>query len=348
MKPESHSEAPSHSDADAPRKLSVVIPVYQSEASLAPLVQAISEALLPTGWNYEVILVNDFSPDRSWEVIVDLALKDPRVVGVDLRRNFGQDNAILTGMRLARGAFIVVMDDDLQHHPKYIPALLKEAERGFDVVYGEFRKRRQKRWKNAGSWINGRIAEALIYKPRNIYLSPFKIIRKDVADMVCNYGGPWPYIDGLLYQATWRVSSIPVDHFARFSGKSNYTFLRALGVSARLVFSSLKPVRLVTWSGLALVTLGLFAAIAIAAYRILIPQNFAGESIGWAALLVTVLVIAGMQMLIFGILGEYLGRIYLRVDQKPQTSIREVIRDQCNPAWQQATAAADRESEYVV
>ena len=285
------------------------------------------------GWEYETILVNDFSPDRSWDVIATLAGQDPHVIGINLRRNFGQDNAILTGMRFARGQYVVVMDDDLQHHPKYIRMLLEKAEEeDADVVYAEFKTKRQKRWKNIGSWIHGMIAEAVIYKPRNIYLSPYKIIRKEVAESICQYAGPWPYIDGLLYQTTWRISSVPIRHFERYAGSSNYTFWRSLGVSARLIFSfSVKPVRLVTWTGLAMAVLGLSAALAVIAYRLLIPGDFSPQSIGWASLMVTLLVISGMQMMIFGILGEYLGRIYLRLDQKPQTSIREVINRECIP-----------------
>jgi glycosyltransferase involved in cell wall biosynthesis len=343
-----HPAARSHSEPDATRKLSIVIPVFRSEDCLTPLVQAIADVLLPTGWDYEVILVNDFSPDHSWDVITALAQQDPHIVAVDLRRNFGQDNAILTGMRLARGEFLVIMDDDLQHHPKYIPRLLERVEDGFDVVYAEFKRKRQKRWKNIGSWINGKIAEVLIQKPRNIYLSPYKIIRGDVARVLCNYGGPWPYIDGLLYEATWRISSISVDHFPRYSGESNYTFLRSLGVSARLIFAfSVKPVRLITWSGMALAALGLLAAIAVAAYRILVPQDFSPQSVGWASLIVTILVIGGMQMMMFGILGEYLGRIYLRVENKPQTSIREVIYGHGGQDWAQASSG-ERPAEYVL
>ncbi len=343
-----HAGAPSRPDLDARLKLSIVVPVYRSEACLTPLVQAIGAALTPGGWSYEVILVNDFSPDRSWDVIAALVQEDPHVVGVDLRRNFGQDNAILAGMRLARGEFVVIMDDDLQHHPKYIPRLLEKVQAGFDVVYAEFRTKRHKRWKNIGSSIHGRIAEALIHKPRNVYLSPYKIIRKDVADIVCQYGGPWPYIDGLLYQATWRISSIVVEHFPRYSGTGNYTFLRSLGVSARLIFSfSIAPVRLITWSGLALAALGLLAAMAVAAYRVFLPQDFPPSTVGWASLIVTILVIGGLQMLMFGILGEYLGRIYLRVENKPQTSIRTVIGGESREG-SHAAPGGDRAPDYAL
>jgi len=339
----------SYSELDATRKLSIIIPVFRSEDCLVSLMQAITDVLLPGGWDYEVILVNDYSPDRSWDVITSLAQHDPHIVAVDLRRNFGQDNAILTGMRLARGEFLVIMDDDLQHHPKYIPKLVEKAEDGFDVVYADFKRKRQNRWKNIGSWINGRIAEVLINKPRNVYLSPYKIIRRDVARMVCNYDGPWPYIDGLLYEATWRISSISVDHFPRHSGSSNYTFLRSFGVSARLILSfSVKPVRLITWSGMALAALGLLAAIAVAAYRILVPEDFTTQSVGWASLIVTILVIGGMQMMMFGILGEYLGRIFLRVENKPQTSIREVIHGESLQDWGRNSSAVHSSTGYVV
>jgi undecaprenyl-phosphate 4-deoxy-4-formamido-L-arabinose transferase len=318
--------APSTPPSRATLKLSIVVPVYRSQACLAELVDAINRTMAKTGWTYETIFVNDFSPDRSWDIIAELASQDPRVVGIDLRRNFGQDNAILTGMRFARGQFVVIMDDDLQHHPKYIPALLEKLEEGADVVYAKFNLKRQKWWKNLGSWINGRIAESLIYKPRDVYLSPFKIVRKEVADAVCSHSGPWPYIDGLLYQYTWRIASIPVEHLERFAGDSNYTFWRSLGISARLVFSfSIKPVRLVTWTGFAAAALGLTAAVGIMGYRLLVPRDFAPQAVGWASLMVTFLFLGGMQMMIFGILGEYIGRTYLRLDNKPQTSIREVL-----------------------
>jgi polyisoprenyl-phosphate glycosyltransferase len=307
-------------------RLSIVIPVYRSEACLAELMRAITEALAPYNWDYEVILVNDFSPDRSWQVIESLCREYPFLVGVDLRRNFGQDNAILTGLRLSRGRYVAIMDDDLQHDPRYLPALMDKTEEGADVAYADFRKKQQKAWKNMGSWINGKIANRVLWKPKDVYLSPYKVVVREVADLICNYSGPKPYIDGLLFQATWRMASIPVEHFPRYAGRSTYSVWKALEVSARLIFSfSVKPVRLVTWCGLVMALVALLAASGITLYRLLFPEDFPVTAVGWSSMMVVFLLVSGIQMIFLGILGEYAGRAYLLVNRHPQTSIRTVI-----------------------
>ena len=317
---------PSMRDREFQLDLSIVVPVYRSEDCLEALVTAVADALTPTGRTYEIVLVNDFSPDNSWSVIESICAKIPHVVGVDLRRNFGQDNAIITGLRLARGKYVAVMDDDLQHHPSDLPALLAKIEEGFDVVYAEFRIKKQKLWKNLGSWFNGRVAELVIAKPRNVYLSPYKLIRGDVAKMICEYDGPDPYIDGLLFQVTARISQIPVDHHPRYAGRSTYTFWKSLRVWARLAVSfSAKPLRLVTWCGLLFAVFGLMLAIAVVVYRLRCPEDFSTETAGWASLMVALLVVGGIQMIFFGVLGEYTGRTFLNVNRKPQSAIREVL-----------------------
>jgi glycosyltransferase involved in cell wall biosynthesis len=317
--------------------LSIVVPVYRSEDCLEALVAAIDQALAPTGREYEVVLVNDFSPDGSWAVIESICATRANVVGVDLRRNFGQDNAIITGMRVARGKYVAIMDDDLQHHPRDLPALLSRIEEGFDVVYAEFRAKKQKLWKNLGSWFNGRVAEWVIDKPRDVYLSPYKIIRGEVADTVCGYQGPDPYVDGLLFQVTARITQIPVDHHPRYAGRSSYTFWKSLRVWARLAVSfSAKPLRLVTWFGLLFAVFGLMLAVAVVIYRLRWPEDFSRETAGWASLMVALLVVGGIQMIFFGILGEYTGRTFLNVNRKPQSAIREVLNAPAADATNQA------------
>lgn len=307
--------------------LSVVVPVYRSEDCLAALYDAVGCELRSAGISFELILVNDCSPDGSWGVIGSLCRTDPRVVGVDLRRNFGQDNAILAGLRLARGRHVAVMDDDLQHHPKYLPALLAKLEEGADVVYACFKTKRQKLWKNAGSWLNGKIAEWVLGKPKGVYLSPYKVIRGEVAEAVCDYPGPTPYIDGLLFQTTSRITQIPAEHYPRFEGRGNFTFLRSAGISARLAFSfSAKPLRLVSWCGFLLAGLGMLLTVFVVGYRLLFPEKFPPEAVGWASLMVATLLTGGLQMIFFGVLGEYAGRTYLLVSGKPQASVREVLR----------------------
>jgi len=308
--------------------LSIVVPVYRSEGCLNALTNAIAEALTPAVHSYEVVLINDCSPDESWKIIESLCQVHPNIVGVDLRRNFGQDNAILTGLRLARGQYVVIMDDDLQHHPKDIPTLLRKIEEGWDVVYADFRVKRQKLWKNIGSWFNGKVAEWVIDKPREIYLSPYKVIRKEVVELICNYVGPEPYIDGLLLQVTSRMTQIPVEHYSRYAGRSTYTIWKSLRVWARLAFSfSARPLRLITWFGLTFAALGLLLAVGVVLNRIFFPEQFPPAAIGWASLMVVLLFVGGIQLFFFGILGEYAGRTYLRVNGKPQTAVRQILNN---------------------
>ena len=309
-----------------PPDLSIVVPVYRSEACLDALEAEIAKALEPTGRSYEVVLVNDCSPDNSWAVIDSICRRNANVVGVDLRRNFGQDNAIITGLRLARGKYIAIMDDDLQHSPADLPALLGRVEQGPDVVYADFRIKRQKVWKNLGSWFNGKFAEWVINKPKDVYLSPYKIIRREVVEAICKYEGPDPYIDGLIFQVTSRIAQIPADHHPRYAGSSTYTFWKSVKVWARLAFSfSARPMRLVSGCGFLFAMLGLLLAVVVVLYRLLFPESFPPNAVGWTSLMVALLVLSGVQMFCFGIVGEYTGRIFLRVNDKPQTAIREEL-----------------------
>jgi polyisoprenyl-phosphate glycosyltransferase len=312
--------------------LSIVVPVYRSEDCLEALIEAIAESLDPTNRGYEVVLVNDCSPDNSWGVIEAICRTNPNVVGIDLRRNFGQDNALITGLRQARGRYVAIMDDDLQHHPRDLLALLDKIEEGADAVYADFRLKRQKLWKNLGSWFNGKFAQWVINKPKDIYLSPYKIIRKEVVEMICRYDGPDPYIDGLLFQITSKITQIPVDHHRRYAGASTYTLWKSLRVWGRLAFSfSTRPMRLVSWLGFGFAALGLLLAVVVILYRLLFPEQFPPGAVGWASLMVALLVLSGIQMLFFGILGEYTGRTFLKVNDKPQAAIREVLNQVRTP-----------------
>jgi undecaprenyl-phosphate 4-deoxy-4-formamido-L-arabinose transferase len=310
-------------------ELSLVIPVYRSEDCLRPLIDAIQQSLIPAGLTYEIILVNDCSPDRSWHVIEELCQEPRHVRGLDLRRNFGQDNAIMTGLRFVQGKYVVILDDDLQHDPHDIPGMLHrlQDERA-DVVYADFRAKHQKWWKNLGSWFNGKMAEWVISKPKHVYLSPYKIITRAVAELICRYDGPDPYIDGLLFQVTSRITQLPVEHHPRHAGTSSYTLMKSIKVWARLACSfSVRPLRLVTWCGFLFFLLGVTFALLVIAWRLLYPEDFPEAALGWASLIVLQLVVAGVQMLFFGVLGEYAGRTYLKVNNKPQTAIRVVLNE---------------------
>jgi len=318
------------------RDISVVVPVYRSEASLPALAAAVDKALNAAKLSYELILVSDGSPDRSWLVIKQLATRYPTVVGLCHRRNFGQDNAILTGLRRASGRAVVIMDDDLQHSPDDIPKLYEQMNRsGADVVYAHFVEKKQKAWKRFGSWINGKFAQWLIDKPPNIYMSPFKIARKEVADLIAAFDGPFPYVDSLLFQVTDRFSFIQTEHHPRLAGPSTYTFAKSLSVWSRLAFSfSVKPLRLVSWTGIAALVISFVAVLMIVIARVSYPDEFGNSAAGWASLMVLLLVIGGLQMLFLGILGEYAGRTHININRKPQSVVAETTDDQQNQVQQ--------------
>lgn len=309
-------------------EISVIVPVYRSEACLEALASAVDKALRMSGISYELVLVNDRSPDGSWRVIQQLARKYPTVKGFSHRRNFGQDNAILTGLRHASGKAAIIMDDDLQHSPDDIPKLYAQLNNsGADVVYAYFMEKKQKHWKNVGSWINGKFAQWLIDKPRDIYMSPFKILRREVAQLIANFDGPFPYVDSLLFQVTDRFSFIQAEHRPRFSGPSTYTFLKSVHIWSRLAFSfSVKPLRLVTWIGISALLASALGALLIIVTRIVNPA-FYDNAVGWASLMVIVLIMGGFQMISLGILGEYVGRTHININRKPQSIVAETTLD---------------------
>lgn len=230
------------------RKISIVIPVYNSEECVENLTAQIAEAL--KGVDYEQIMVNDCSHDKSWEKICDVVQKGFPVIGVNLRKNSGQDNAIFAGLTNATGKWVLIMDDDLQHSPFDIPALLKKAEEGYDCVYADFPKKKQAAWKNLGSAFNGKCAEILIEKPKKLYLSPFKIIRGEVAEEIMQSQSLYPYIDGLIFQVTHNITQIPIEHHKRATGKSNYNLVRSIRVFSKLIFGfSVIPLRIASYIG---------------------------------------------------------------------------------------------------
>ena len=306
--------------------LSIVVPVYRSEDCIEPLVEAIHSALSQEQLSYEVVLVNDGSPDESWVAIERATQTHREVVGIDLRRNYGQDNAIMAGLRVVRGGFVVIMDDDLQHDPKDIPAMVAKAVDGFDVVYGRFRHRQHKTWKRLGSWAHGKLADWVIEKPAAVYMSPFKVLRREVVELICEYDGPFPYVDGLLFQVTNRITQIDVEHHPRHAGESTYSFFNSVRVTLNLfVGFSVRPLRLVTAIGTFFAVLGLMLAAGVLIYRLVAPSDFPAEAVGWASLMIAILVIGGAQMIFFGVLGEYSGRTYLNVNRKPQSAIRTLL-----------------------
>jgi undecaprenyl-phosphate 4-deoxy-4-formamido-L-arabinose transferase len=305
-----------------PPALSFVIPLYNSALTIASLVRDI-EALAVDG-GHEVVLVNDGSTDRTSEVCRDL-IRDAQIpiTLIEHARNFGEHNAVLTGWRHATGAFVVNLDDDGQNPADEAVRLWQHAtSAGLDVVFGHYELKRHSFWRNAGSWFTNRITDWALDKPPGFYLSSFRCVRAFVTRQVVDYSGPYPYIDGLLLQVTQRIGSITVRHDERRAGQSGYTLRRLLRLwlSAWLNFSLL-PLRAATAVGVVTAVAGLVAFVAVV-WLWLLDR---GPASGWGWVMATVLVFSGTQLVMLGLIGEYLGRMFLTVNQRPQSVVREVV-----------------------
>jgi undecaprenyl-phosphate 4-deoxy-4-formamido-L-arabinose transferase len=306
---------------DHPVGLSIVVPVYRGAATVGKLVAALS-ALRPAG-GLEIVLVNDGSPDNSGDVCRELA----RTATVPLTylehaRNFGEHNAVMTGLRHARGAYVITMDDDLQNPPEEVVKLYDHARLGgWDVVYTRYAEKQHEGWRNLGSHFANRVADALLDKPKGLYLCSFRCMNAFVVRQISNYRGPYPYVDGLIMQVTQRIDSIEVKHLARAEGRSNYTLRRLVLLWLNLATNfSVLPLRLAILAGVAMGILGLAGAV-----MVVLEAMVTGTPSGWASSMMTTLLVAGVQFLILGVLGEYVGRAFLSANGKPQGVVREVI-----------------------
>jgi polyisoprenyl-phosphate glycosyltransferase len=308
-------------ELEAP-EVSVVVPVYRSAEILPRLAEETARALVAAGHQgrIELILVCDASPDDSWHVIQQLAMVTPWIHGVLLRKNAGQHNATMAGLARARGSRIVVMDDDLQHPPSAIPMLLAELDRGYDVCYTRYRNRQHALWKRVGSKLNDTVATLLLKKPRGLYLSSFKALDRAIASEIVKYDGPYAYVDGLILDVTRRIAVVEIDHAPRASGTGNYNVRRSVSLWLKMATSfSVYPLRLILAIGSLLALFSLVAVVCLIVIKLLHPSVAAG----WTSLIATVLLVGGVQLIGLGLIGEYLGRAYLKLNRKPQYVVRE-------------------------
>lgn len=304
--------------------ISIVVPVYNSAKLVETLHAEISRALQGK-LKYELILVNDGSKDDSWLRIRECALKHPEIVGVNLRKNCGQDNAIMAGLNLSTGDAVVIMDDDLQHDPNDIPRLVEQLSKGFDVCYAHFTKKKQSSIKNTGSELNGKMAGLLIDKPKAIYLSPFKVIEKGTVKEILRFAGSYPYIDGIILTITSNITQIDCEHHERAAGKSNYTLSRSIQVFFKMFTGfSVLPLRIATISGIVATLIGAGLGIKYL-YDYFIARNYIE---GWTTVVMLIILFGGLILITLGIVGEYIGRMYLTLNNKPAYSIAEIVRNQ--------------------
>jgi undecaprenyl-phosphate 4-deoxy-4-formamido-L-arabinose transferase len=303
--------------------LSFVIPLYNSAETLGAVVQAIDALTVEGG--HEIVLVNDGSSDRTGDVCRDF-MRTARVPVTYLEhaRNYGEHNAVLTGWRHARGAYVVNLDDDGQNPPAEAVRLWQHARTsGLDVVFGHYAIKQHSAWRNFGSWLTTRMTDWALEKPAGFYLSSFRCVTAFVAREVAVHTGPYPYIDGLILQVTQRIGSIEVRHEERKAGTSGYTLRRLLRLwlSAWVNFSVL-PLRVATVLGLVMAVAGLGGF----AWVVWLRVTNQGPSFGWGSLMAALLVFSGTQLVLLGLIGEYIGRTFLTVNKRPQAVLRAVVR----------------------
>ena len=300
-------------------KVSVVVPVYKSSDTLPLLVDEVGKVLPDVADEFELVLVNDGSPDQSWKVISGLVQTHPWVRGIDLMRNYGQHNATLCGIREARYEVIVIMDDDLQNPPREIPKLLEKLDEGYDVVYGVARKRQQVWWKNLASVIVKR-AIAYVMGLRTVRdIGAFKAFRADLRKSFESFRSPDVLVDVLLSWGTTRFASVKVDEAPRTVGKSNYNLFKLIKVSLLVLTSyTTIPLRIASIVGF-LFTLFGFGVLTY----VLVTYFVAGSIPGFSFLASIVTVFSGVQLFALGILGEYLARVFERTGGRPTYTISQ-------------------------
>jgi undecaprenyl-phosphate 4-deoxy-4-formamido-L-arabinose transferase len=302
--------------------LSVVIPVYRSAPLLEELTRRLVRVLDGTGMSYEIIFVDDGSPDGSWQVLRGIRERHPdRVVAVQLMRNYGQHNALMCGFRHTRGEYVVTMDDDLQNPPEEIPKLIDAiTANDLDLVYGSYGAKKHSPWRNLSSWVVNTFYRRVFRS--TVTVTSFRIIRRCLLESIFSYTLNFTFVDGLLAWNTQRMGEVPVEHLPRAQGRSGYSLARLTLLALNLFTNfSLLPLQLVSVLGLVAAAFGLcLAGVYLVRYmlhEIVVP--------GYASTIIAVLVMGGVQLLALGIMGEYLGRLHLNVNRKPQYTERHVL-----------------------
>jgi len=303
--------------------LSIVIPVYNGASTIGRIVDELVK--LPVEGGHEIILVNDGSPDDSAAVCESLLSNySIPITFVNLARNFGEHNAVMAGLQQTRGEYVITMDDDMQNPSSEVLKLFDYARTsGKDVVYTFFQNKEHDSFRNFGSWLTNRAADVLLDKPKGLYLSSFRCMNAFTVEQICKYSGPFSYVDGLILQVTQKIDTIEVLHLPRTVGKSNYTFRKLVHLWLNMFVNfSIMPLHISTVGGMILSIIGLLGAI-----EQTIEYFFWHKPQGWGTIICVILIFSGVQLLILGLIGEYIGRMHLTGNQKPQYIIRDVQKN---------------------
>ena len=305
--------------------ISFVIPCYRSQATLPSVIREIQETMEGLSqYTYEVVLVNDCSPDDTFETIRELCRENANITGINLAKNFGQHSALMAGFHQIKGDIVVCLDDDGQTPAGEVGKLLEGIERGADVVYAKYAHKHHSGFRNWGSHVNELMTRVMLGKPKDLYVSSYFAARRFVVDEMIKYEYPYPYVIGLVLRTTKNIINVEVNHRDRLEGTSGYT----LGKLLNLWFNgftafSVKPLRIATVTGAGCALLGFAYGIYTIIKKIFI--NPPGLVTGFSALMSVLVFMGGMLMLMLGLVGEYMGRMYISMNRSPQYVVREIV-----------------------
>lgn len=306
--------------------VSFVIPCYRSEHTIGAVAEEIKTSIAALeGYDYEIVLVNDCSPDGTFKAIAALAEKDSRITAVDLAKNFGQHAALMCGMRHSKGDIIVCLDDDGQTPADEVGKLLEKMEEGYDVVYASYDSKQHSGFRNLGSALNARMTEIMLGKPKELALTSYFAAKRFIIDEMLRYENCFPYVMGLVLRSTRNICNVPVKHRAREEGQSGYNLGKLIGLWMNGFTSfSVKPLRFATY-------FGVFTALCGFLYTILIVIRYFTQHmapLGWTSTTALLLIIGGIILMVLGLVGEYVGRIFMCVNASPQYVERQIVKNE--------------------
>ncbi len=304
--------------------ISYVIPCYRSEKTLEAVINEINDTMagMPA-YDHEIVLVNDCSPDDTWKVIESLVKKHENITGINFAKNFGQHSALLAGIRATKGDYVICLDDDGQTPANEAGLLIEALNNGADAVYAKYDHKKHSAFRNFGTFMNEKMAEHMLGKPKNLYVSSYFGVKRFVADEMTRYQNAYPYVIGLVLRSTRNIVNVNVNHRNREIGTSGYTFSKLINlwINGFTAFS-VKPLRLATGCGAIFAFLGFAYGIYTVIKKFVVPDI----PMGYSALMSAVVFIGGMVMLMLGMVGEYIGRIYVSMNSSPQYVIKETIK----------------------
>lgn len=305
------------------KKVSFVIPCYRSEHTLPHVIAEIKEKMgTLEQYEYDIFLINDCSPDDTFGTIGKLCEENPNIKGISFARNFGQHAALMAGLRYSDGDYVVCLDDDGQTPADEVDKLLQKLDEGYDAVYAKYEHKQHSAFRNMGSKVNELMLRTMLGKPKDLFISSYFAVKRFVVEDMIRYENSYPYVIGLVLRATKNIVNVTVTHREREEGNSGYTIKKLLSLWFNgFTAFSVKPLRIATTVGGASAIVGFLYGIYTIVKRLINPD----VPMGFSAMMSAIVFFGGMMMLMLGLIGEYIGRIYISLNNSPQYVIREKL-----------------------